>query len=139
MAGAGSDEKRNLTAVQRWWEEHSELDRLVKGLEDTLEVGNAARASEALERFAEALGSHLSVEEDVYFPLLEQLLPESLPDVRQARVAHRDLLSELDRMRDQLADTDVHTARSTLERLLWRFRDHEKLEAELIAQVRARA
>ena len=139
MADTRSEERsQEVSVLERWWEEHSELDHLVSGLEATLQAGSAARASEALEDLAEALISHLSVEEDVYFPLLERLLPEAAAAVRQARVAHRDLLSEFDRIRDQLATSDLISARSTLERLLWRFRDHERRESQLIAQLRER-
>ena len=137
MPDARSEERsQEVGVLERWWEEHSELDHLVGGLEATLQAGSAARASEALEDLAAALTSHLSAEEDVYFPLLERLLPESSAAVRQARVAHRDLLGEFDRIRDQLAASDLISARSTLERLLWRFRDHEQREARLIAQLR---
>jgi hemerythrin-like domain-containing protein len=139
MSDPRSEERRGQIGVlERWWEEHSELDHLVGGLEAALESGSAARASEALEDLIEALTSHLSVEEDVYFPLLESLLPESAATVREARLTHRDLLGEFDRLRDQLAASDLYTARSTLERLLWRFRDHERREAQLIADLRGR-
>jgi iron-sulfur cluster repair protein YtfE (RIC family) len=121
---------------ERWWEEHSELDQLVTELDAALRDGRSGRASEALDDLTEAFRSHLAIEEEVYFPLLEGLLPEQAPGIRGARLAHRDLLGAFDRLREQVAQADLPTARATLDDLLQRFRDHEQEEARMVARLR---
>jgi iron-sulfur cluster repair protein YtfE (RIC family) len=136
MPGSGNGESGNAGVFERWWQEHSELDHLVSDLEEAMGSDSNARASQALEELSEALRSHLSVEEDVYFPLLERLLPDVAEGVGKARLAHRELLSDLDKIRDQLSTADLPAARSTLGHLLRGFRDHEKAEAEMVARLR---
>jgi iron-sulfur cluster repair protein YtfE (RIC family) len=135
MPGSGSDE--NSGVFERWWQEHSELDQLVSELEAALHTESNARASQALEELSEALRSHLAVEEDVYFPLLERLLPDSATGVQSARLAHRHLLVDLEKLREDLTQPDLTGARSTLEKLLRGFREHEQAEAEMVARLRS--
>ncbi len=118
--------------LERWWEEHSELDQLAAELRRSLAFHGPARVSQAMEEFAAELGSHLDVEEEVYFPLIEQLVPDQATGTRRARVAHVLLRLDLGTMRAQIEKGDLDQARRTFELLLRRFRDHEHQEAELI-------
>ncbi len=118
--------------LERWWEEHSELDQLVAELRRSLAFHGSARVSQAMEEFAAELESHLSVEEEVYFPLIEQLLPDQAGGTRRARLAHVELRGDLEKMRAQIEEGDLDQARRTFEALLRRFRDHEHQEAKLI-------
>jgi hemerythrin-like domain-containing protein len=136
MPGSRLQEQGEAGVFERWWQEHSELDQYVTELELALNSSSAARASEALEDLTEALRAHLTVEEDVYFPLLERLLPDQAPGIQEACVAHRDILSDVDQMQDQLSSSDLTGARSTLKTLLRRFRDHEQAEAKMVARLR---
>ncbi len=54
--------------LDRWWEEHSELDRLVAALEESLNGGRIEANRGALDELAAAFESHFDVEERVYFP-----------------------------------------------------------------------
>lgn len=137
MPDPGSEASGHAGVFERWWQEHSELDQLVTELDGALRDGSSARASGALEDLTEAFRTHLAVEEEVYFPLLERLLPEQTPGIRSARLAHQDLLHDLDRMQGNLAGEDLAAARETLGSLLRRFREHEQEEAQMVAKLRA--
>ncbi len=118
--------------LERWWEEHRELDQLAAELRRSLAVHAPARVSQAMKEFAAELESHLDVEEEVYVPLIEQLVPDQATGTRRARVAHVLLRLDLGTMRAQIEKGDLDQARRTFELLLRRFRDHEHQEAELI-------
>jgi iron-sulfur cluster repair protein YtfE (RIC family) len=136
MPGEGSQLRGEAGVFERWWREHSELDQLVTELDAALRDGSGARARESLDDLTEAFRSHLAIEEEVYFPLLEGLLPEQAAGIRSARLAHRELLGALDEMVEQVAQADLPTARATLDVLLQRFRDHEQEEARMVAKLR---
>jgi hemerythrin len=121
--------------LQRWWKEHSELDRLVEVLTETMSGGRMAAARAALEDLFEAMEAHLSVEEDVYFPLVEKLAHAHIPLLREARLAHLELRGNLEEMRDHLSQGELDAARRALVALLDRFREHEQTEARLIADL----
>lgn len=129
-------ESRRHPSLERWWREHSDLDRLVSELDEALGCRSPGRASEAFSEFADALRSHFTLEENVYFPLVERLRPETAPMVREARLAHLDLLRELEGLEGHLAAEDIPAARSSLGTLLSRFRHHEKLEGDIIHSLR---
>ena len=121
----------------RWWQEHSTLDVLVETLVETLEGSDAAAADQAAQELAHELGAHVRQEEDVYFPLIEELAPDHAGEIRRAREAHRELLEQLRSLRTRLASGDVGGAREGLVRLLERFRAHEQAEERLIANLEA--
>ena len=121
--------------LQRWWKEHSELDRLVEVLTETLSGGRMAAARAAFENLFEAMEAHLTVEEDVYFPLVEKLSHAHIPVLREARLAHLELRGNLEEMRDHLSEGELDAARRVLIALLDRFREHEQTEAQLIADL----
>lgn len=121
--------------LESWWSEHGELDRLFGGLFSIIASGRAAAASDAFEDLAEALEAHLSVEEDVYFPLIERLSPAHGSVVREARLAHLGLRDRMGALRTHLADGQLEPAKSLLARLLEELRDHERAEARLIADL----
>lgn len=121
--------------LERWWRDHSELDRLVACLVDTIDTGSAAAAESALEELASALEGHLSVEEDVYFPLVEKLSSDHREALRDALRAHDRVRSDLDGLRSRLREGELTGARRELIALLNRFRLHEEAEARLITEL----
>ncbi len=136
MPGQGPVSTQHTVVFERWWEQHSELDQLVEAATDALSSGSRFRSSEALEDLAVALESHLAVEEDVYFPLLERLLPETAPGIRAALEAHEKLRHEIGRMRSELTRFDLTSVQDGLGRLLQTFHEHEKHEARMVAPLR---
>ncbi len=136
MQGRGPGSTQHTAVYERWWEEHSELDQLVEAAREALSSGSRFRSSEALEDLAVALDSHLAIEEDVYFPLLERLLPETAAGIRSALEAHEKLRYELGCMRRELTRFDLARVQDGLGRLLLIFREHEKQEARMVAPLR---
>ncbi len=122
--------------LRRWWQEHSELDQLVEELLETITRGSVDAARASLEDFAESLAAHLMIEEDVYFPLVEELAPRHVPTLRAARLAHLELRAALDEIRDHLTEGDLDAACAALRKLLDGLGDHERLEADLIADLK---
>ncbi len=122
-------------SLQRWWQEHSELDDLVAETAEALARGTSAAAASSLEDLAEAFEAHFEVEETNYFPLVERLSPEHRPALAAARLGHGKLRERLDGVRTLVADGDLHAARAALELLLDRFRTHEAEEAKLISRL----
>ena len=121
--------------LSRWWQEHSELDQLIEAIVEACGGKSGAAASAALEDLAEALEGHLTVEEEVYFPLVEHLRPELKPMIQGARLAHGVLRGQLDQLREQLAADEREEARRLLGSLLELFRSHEAIEGQLIADL----
>ena len=72
-------------SFQRWWQEHSELDGLVREVEARMARGSLAKTSRALERLEAALDAHFTLEERVYFPLIDQLSPSRHTSIQAAR------------------------------------------------------
>ncbi len=124
-------------SFQRWWQEHSELDGLVRAVEARMGRGSLARTSQALEELEAALDAHFTVEERVYFPLIEKLSPERHTYIRAARDGHLGITALLDELRDLVECGELAEARRALAKLLDRFRDHEIQEAKLIEDLEA--
>jgi hypothetical protein len=122
-------------SIERWWEEHSELDQLVSALEGALERSSVPTASAALEDLCDAMDAHFDVEEAVYFPLLERLAPTHGVGVKAAREAHARLRSDLEKIRSHLSDDELDRARGLLGEWTVRFDDHEQAESRLIAEL----
>jgi iron-sulfur cluster repair protein YtfE (RIC family) len=120
---------------QRWWDEHSQLDRLVEELESALTRGALGPATAALDELASTLEAHFTVEEEVYFPLLGSLDPAHQPALDAARLGHDKLRERLEQLR-QLVDTgEVPAARRALRVVLDRFRQHEEEEEKLVGRL----
>ena len=133
----GADTSPDPAQLQRWWQEHSELDSRVEELVATIADQNVSGARAALEELSLAMEAHLSVEEDVYFPLVEALSHAHGSSLRQARLAHIEVRANLDVIRERLSQAELAAARGVLRTLLDRFRTHEQLEAQLITDLQA--
>ncbi len=127
----------DLENLQRWWQEHSELDGLVLAVEATMREGSLARTGQALEELESALDAHFTVEERVYFPLIEKLSPEHHASIRTAREGHLRIGELLSELHDLVERGELAAARRTLAQLLDGFRDHETHEVKLIADLEA--
>ncbi len=99
--------------------------------------GSLARTSQALEELEAALDAHFTVEERVYFPLIEKLSPERHTSIQAAREDHLRISELLDELRDLVECGELTAARRALAKLLDRFRDHEIQEAKLIEDLEA--
>ena len=121
--------------LERWWQEHSELDELVEATAEALNGGSITAAAEALAELHAALEAHFGLEEALYFPLVERLSPENASVVNGARLGHRKIRDRLEDLRAFVDDGDLRAARSALSTLLERFRAHEAEESKLITRL----
>lgn len=119
------------SGLDRWWEQHSELDHLIRCLVESLDGAEAAAG--ALQDLERALDAHFRLEEEVYFPLVEGISAELRDAVAGAREGHRQLRADLDALRGRLAAGDGDGARARLKTLLQRFHRHEEAEAGLVS------
>ena len=127
------------TGLQRWWQEHSELDALVDVVIEALADGAIVSATGSLEDLASALETHFELEESAYFPLVERLSPEHRSAVEGARLGHRQIRERLGGLLELVEEGDLPGARAALAALLDGFRAHELEEAKLIARLEALA
>jgi hypothetical protein len=126
--------------MQRWWQEHSELDALVEVVIEALgRGGTRSAAAGSLEDLAGALEAHFELEESAYFPLVERVSPEESSALAAARLGHGKIRDRLKELRELVENGDLHAARAALDILLERFRAHEVEEAKLIARLEERA
>jgi len=121
--------------LSRWWQEHSELDQLIETLVEACADRSSAAASAALEDLSEALEGHLTVEEEVYFPLVKHLRPELDPTLQAVGLAHGVLRGQVDLLREHLAGDERAEAKRLLGSLVELFRSHEAIEGQLIADL----
>lgn len=125
--------------LERWWERHSELDRMVEALAAALEGGSAGDAPRGLRELTEALDLHFRAEEDASFPLVERLAPDRASAIAEAREAHVELRAQLEGLAGELARGDLAAARRELARFLDCFHTHEQSESRLIAELGRRS
>lgn len=125
--------------MNRWWQEHSELDALVAVAVEALAGGATATPAEALEDLAEAFEAHFELEETYYFPLVERLSPDQRSAVDAARLGHRKLRWRMEDLLALVEAGDLRAARAALDVLLERFRSHEADEGKLIGRLEALA
>jgi hemerythrin len=126
-------------SARRWWREHSELARMVEGLVEAVAEESHAAARAALEELTVALQDHFSVEEEVYFPLVESLSSEHAPAIEAARAEHTNLRECLETLRGLIGDGELAPARDALAGLLDRLSAHELEESKLIADLESRS
>lgn len=114
-----------------WWQQHTDLDDLVRALEETLpRGGETARA--AWTAFAQAIDAHFAVEEDVYFGLVHRLCPDLETRVARAREAHDAIRAEIRRVGEELGASESAHVQRLLGGLLAAFGEHERLESLLV-------
>jgi hypothetical protein len=121
--------------MQRWWQEHSELDALVEVVIEALGRGAISATAGSLEDLTAALDAHFELEESAYFPLVERVSPEQSSALAAARLGHHKIRERLNELRELIESGDLRAARAALDILLERFRAHEIEEAKLIARL----
>lgn len=119
--------------VRKIADEHRALDRLFATALKLLE-GDVPEleATDAFENLREAMESHLTAEENLYFPTIWALLPEFKDRLRAFIRAHhhfRGLLQEIGGLMDS---AEQEEAAYVLERLRHEFGRHEGGEEDLL-------
>lgn len=124
-------------ALPRWWEEHSEIDQVVADVTQALASGGLDGTLAAISALEATLERHFSVEETIYFPLIERFAPEEGSSIRAAQLGHHRLRSTLSDLRGFLADGDRPSAQRVLAQLLAGLNEHEAHEEQLIQRLKS--
>lgn len=120
----------------RWFEEHGELDRLTEVAQNELSSGRIGRATRAMAELGEALEAHFAAEEEVYFPLIKQIVGGYSSVVVAAELGHKKIRERFELLTELLADGDLAAARQGFDLLLARLRRHEADEARIARELR---
>ena len=120
---------------RRWWREHADLNQLVDTLVGMIAGGRVGGAEAVFEDLAETMETHLRVEEETYFPVVEKYSPRHSDILQEARLAHRELRVDLQAIREQLSRGQLGAATTALGALLDHLRAHQQMEAGLIADL----
>jgi iron-sulfur cluster repair protein YtfE (RIC family) len=125
----------NESTVLRWWEENSELDRVVETVRLKLERRVLSEAGASLARLVTVLEGHFATEEDLYFPFIEQTTPGNAEQVAAARAGHDKLRDALEGLQVLVENGDLGSARRAFSALLHGLQIHEIEESKLIAEL----
>ncbi len=123
----------NIRDLEGWWSEQSEIVVLIRKLIGVLESREGGPARPIFGELDNVIRNHLSVEEDVIFPMAEKTNPEQAQPIRSLRLAHIGILQDLTRIGEQIELSHLDAARATLEAFLDSFGAHERLVDQLIA------
>jgi iron-sulfur cluster repair protein YtfE (RIC family) len=93
-------------AVRQMASQHQHLRALIESIEEASEIGQVAKVQESVDRLRGAIEAHFSLEDDIFFPALHGLHPETGRELNALMREHADYLEELARLRAELeADT----------------------------------
>jgi hypothetical protein len=122
-------EERRITS------QHARLDELCGEVHARLDEDGAVKAVGEFALFAAALDAHMTVEEDIYFPALHGLRPDSGEELTGFVRDHAQLREALGAIRERLEANDGDRARESLDRLAQDISRHELAEEALIARI----
>jgi len=115
--------------------QHRQLDEFTLHLAAALDAGRSDEARAAFQRFSDALESHLSLEDGLYFPALRGLRPQLRGDLEALSHEHHRLRERLARLASALATGRCEACVAPLEQLITRLADHEGREEGLLASL----
>ena len=115
-------------------DEHRALDRLFARALELFEGGDEAglQARESFEELRETLDSHLSAEENLYFPTIWALRPEFKDRLRAFIRAHHHFRGLIQEIAGLMDSDETEEATHVLERLRHEFARHEGSEEDAL-------
>lgn len=114
--------------------QHRKLRQLQARVVESLAMGQPADDRRgAFQRFHDALESHFSLEEDLYFPALHGLRPELEDRLIALKNEHETLRQDLSELRPVFAGSDTNRCRRCLDEFVVSMSNHESREETLIA------
>ncbi|MEE9279587.1 MAG: hemerythrin domain-containing protein [Myxococcota bacterium] len=129
MAQAPSD----VQDLEGWWSEHGEVSGLTRKLISALDSGELELVAPAFRELDGAIREHLTVEEEIVFPMAEKSNPEQAQPIRSLRLAHIGIRDDLARIGEQVELSHLDAVRAMIEAFLDSFSAHERLEDQLLA------
>jgi iron-sulfur cluster repair protein YtfE (RIC family) len=115
--------------------QHEHLRTLIHAIADSIEVGRVAEIQESLDRLRGAIEAHFSLEDDVFFPALHGLRPETGRELNALMREHGDFLEELSRLRDGLTTGTLDAFAKGYQAFSQSIAEHECREERLVASL----
>jgi hypothetical protein len=115
--------------------QHRQLDSFYSLVMDSLEEGDRKRAPAAFQRFFDALDSHITLEDSIYFPALHGLRPEFALELADLVREHADLRADLREIEKLIQDDDLRGSADRLDALGVALAAHEGREELLLARI----
>lgn len=115
--------------------QHDELDDFCRTVHRTLIARGARAAINDFLLFESAMDAHMTIEEDIYFPALHGLRPDSAPALTRLVAEHEALRMALDVAKQALKRDEKVEALRAFEALIARVNEHELREENLLAWI----
>ena len=112
--------------------QHRHLNPFFEEIESALARRDRGPLQGCLERLTEALEAHFDLEDDVLFPALHGLSPDSESEIRQLSRDHSALLDELEKLFDSLRGKELEAFEEGLRHFRSNLRSHEEREEQLV-------
>jgi len=115
--------------------QHQRLDSLCRELYWRIDKDGPTHAISEFLLFITALDAHMTMEEDVFFPVLYGMRADLGPEFEALVDEHAEFRIEAAEIKDRLQANDREGARVALELLARRISVHERVEEELLARI----
>jgi hypothetical protein len=115
--------------------QHERLDSLCRDLYWRIDKDGPTHAIGEFLLFVTALDAHMTMEEDVFFPVLYGIRADLGPEFEALVDEHAKFRIETAKIKDRLQANDRGGARVALELLARRISEHERVEEELLARI----
>jgi len=115
--------------------QHQRLDSLCRELYWRIDKDGPTHAISEFLLFITALDAHMTMEEDVFFPVLYGMRADLGPEFEALVDEHAEFRIKAAEIKDRLQANDREGARVALELLARRISVHERVEEELLARI----
>ncbi len=122
-------------AVRQMASQHEHLRTLIQAIADASEIGQVAKVQESVDRLRGAIEAHFSLEDDIFYPALHGLHPETGRELNALMREHADYLEELARLREELATDTLGAFAERFEAFSQSIAAHECREERLVASL----
>lgn len=116
-------------------DQHEKLDGLCREVYARLEKEGTTAATPSFRLFARALDAHMTVEEEVHFPAVHGLRPDTAEELGDLVEEHASLRLAADWVKRRLVAGDAEGARVALVELARAITRHEQVEEDLLARI----
>lgn len=119
-------------SLQHTFSQHEKLHEIQAELDSAIEAANVDLVCVWTDRLRAALDAHFRLEQNVLFPMLLELTPESRATIYTLQAEHSLFLEELEALRPSAAR--IESDRRSLLEIRKRLAAHESLEENIFSQ-----
>ena len=122
-------------AVRQMATQHEHLRTLIHAIADAIETGRVAEIQESVDRLRGAIEAHFSLEDDIFFPAVHGLHPETGRELNALMREHGDFLEDLSRLRTGLTTGTLDAFAKGYRAFTESIAEHECREERLVASL----